>query len=374
MNQIVPVEFHSRLPMPRELVAKDDIDARKWRVLCETTFPNARSSESILMAIDYCRARGLDPFKKPVHIVPMWNSTLGREVETVWPGINEVQITAARTGAWAGMDEPKWGPDIERIFKGRVKDKQTKGWKDVEEAVTFPEWCIVTVHRMVGGAPRAFAEQVYWLEAYSRVGFGSELPTSMWIKRPRGQLHKVAKAASLRAAFPEEGEYTAEEMEGKEIDAGGVVINDEPVRKSSAAAKRDGDWEKFQHDLSDVKSAVGLESLRADYRANVFPTWNKDWQARFEEECEEKLAEFSQGDELEQTLNDSIEIEAAANGKADFVRNCHVIIDEFEDEKTLLDWWNSKEQKAARREHLTTDEVRDMMARTMARRAELVVK
>jgi hypothetical protein len=41
----------------------------------------------------------------------------------------------------------------------------------------------------------------------------------MWIKRPRGQLHKCAKAASLRAAFPEEcGDYAAEGMEGKVID------------------------------------------------------------------------------------------------------------------------------------------------------------
>ena len=46
-------------------------------------------------------------------------------------------------------------------------------------------------------------------------------------------MHKNAKAASLRAAFPEEmgNDYTAEEMEGKETD-GGVVIEAraEPVQ------------------------------------------------------------------------------------------------------------------------------------------------
>jgi hypothetical protein len=49
----------------------------------------------------------------------------------------------------------------------------------------------------------------------------------MWERRKRGQLHKVAKAASLRAAFPEEtgNDYTAEEMSGKEIEAGGIVID-----------------------------------------------------------------------------------------------------------------------------------------------------
>jgi hypothetical protein len=54
--------------------------------------------------------RGLDPFKRPVHIVPVWNSSLGREVETVWPSINELETTAARTGAWAGIDPPDFGP------------------------------------------------------------------------------------------------------------------------------------------------------------------------------------------------------------------------------------------------------------------------
>jgi hypothetical protein len=33
---------------------------------------------------------------------------------------------------------------------------------------------------------------------------------------------KCAKAATLRAAFPEEADYTAEEMEGKVIEADGM--------------------------------------------------------------------------------------------------------------------------------------------------------
>ena len=49
-------------------------------------------------------------------------------------------------------------------------------------------------------------------------GARSEVPTDMWVKRPHGQLLKCAKAASLRAAFPEEADYTAEEMEGKVIE------------------------------------------------------------------------------------------------------------------------------------------------------------
>jgi phage recombination protein Bet len=204
------------------------VTPQQWRVLTDSIFPSAKSAEAVLLAMDYCAARKLDVFKRPVHIVPMWNSSLRREVETVWPGISELQITAARTGQWAGMDEPKWGPVKKRTFKGMVgkDDRQREDTIELE----YPEWCSVTVYRMLGGARHAFCEPVYWEEAYARQG-RTEVPNEMWQKRTRGQLHKVAKAASLRAAFPEEAgnDYVAEEMHGKEIDSGGITIDHEPA-------------------------------------------------------------------------------------------------------------------------------------------------
>lgn len=230
MNAVT--KFQPRLPMPQV----DGIGPDQWRVLTEAIFPSAKSADSIALAISYCRARNLDVFKRPVHIVPMWNSTLRREVETVWPGISELQVTAARTKAWAGMDEPVWGPMTTKTFKGRVK--RGDEWVDATETVTFPEWCSVRVWRIVGNERCGFAEPVFWEEAYSRQG-KSDLPNAMWLKRVRGQLHKVAKAASLRAAFPEEvSDYAAEEMEGKETTGGGVVIDGhvEDVAPASRAA------------------------------------------------------------------------------------------------------------------------------------------
>jgi hypothetical protein len=84
------------------------------------------------------------------------------------------------------------------------------------------------VYRIVSGKRCAFTEEVYWQEAYSTAGGkNSQVPTAMWIKRPKGQLAKCGKAASLRAAFPEECGYAAEEMDGKSIDDShdGSVIN-----------------------------------------------------------------------------------------------------------------------------------------------------
>src|SRR5271165_2187148 len=57
----------------------------------------------------------------------------------------------------------------------------------------------------------------------------------MWAKRPRGQFLKVAKAFSLRAAFPEDADYTAEEMEGRVIEEvethNGIIIENEKIAK-----------------------------------------------------------------------------------------------------------------------------------------------
>ncbi|WP_445368119.1 phage recombination protein Bet [Methylomonas sp. BW4-1] len=231
------------LPMPAVVQQSYGLSEQSWKVLTEVTFPTAKTPEAILMALDYCKARKLDIFKKPVHIVPMWSAALGRNVETVWPSIMEIQTTASRTGVWAGMDRPVWGPDVTKTFTGRYKDDNEQ-WQESSVTVTFPEWVAVTVYRIVGGKRCAFTEEVYWLEAYSTAGGkNSQVPTAMWIKRPKGQLAKCGKAASLRAAFPEECGYAAEEMDGKTLDdvVDGSVIDGEATHWENDAGQA-GDW------------------------------------------------------------------------------------------------------------------------------------
>jgi phage recombination protein Bet len=215
-----------RLAVDNTALAELGLDRNTWRVLTDSIFPSAKTAEGVLLAVRYCQARGLDVLKRPVHVVPMWSKALGREIETIWPGINEVQITASRTGEYAGIDPAKFGPDITRVFQGRARTES--GWQDISVEVTYPEWAEVTVYRLVGGQRCPFSETVFWEEAYSRAGGAtSDVPTAMWIRRPRGQLLKCAKAASLRAAFPEEAGYTAEEMAGKTIEPEDLVVNGE---------------------------------------------------------------------------------------------------------------------------------------------------
>ena len=237
------------LPMPIEASQVYGLSEQSWKVLTEVTFPTAKTAAAIVMALDYCKARKLDIFKKPVHVVPMWSAALGKSVETVWPSIMEIQTTASRTGLWAGMDRPDWGPDVTHTFSGRYKD-DNDNWQESSVTLTFPEWVAVTVYRLVGGRRCAFTEEVYWMESYSRAGGkNSEMPTAMWIKRPKGQLGKCGKAASLRAAFPEECGYAAEEMDGKAIDD----LGENAVLNGSATRVDDNTWQS-QAGSTQVKS------------------------------------------------------------------------------------------------------------------------
>lgn len=187
------------LPVPAQ---QRGIEPHQWNALKQSVFPGA-SDNMILLAVDYCRARRLDPLLKPVHIVKTWDTDKNAYVEGVWPGINLHRTTAARTGTYAGQDEPAFGPDMTRKL----------GTGPVE--TTFPDWCKITVYRMVSGQRVGFTAIAYFTETYARVKDGS--PNSMWRKRPRGQLAKCAEADALRKAFPEEtgGEPTAEEMDGQ---------------------------------------------------------------------------------------------------------------------------------------------------------------
>jgi phage recombination protein Bet len=205
------VTYETRLPRP------STYDPEFWQILCEVIFPHVRNQRSITLAVAYCKQRRLDILKRPVNIVPMWSSELRREVDTIWPSINETQITAARSNEWAGLDAPEYGEMITKTFEGTRKDKDGS-WIDAKITVTFPESAAVTVYRLKQGERYPFTERVLWLEAYGRSG-GSQLPNATWVKRPVMQLTKVAKAAALRAAFPEEDSSpTDEEMRGGMID------------------------------------------------------------------------------------------------------------------------------------------------------------
>ena len=245
----VAVLAPARLPYTgKNILDQFAVKPGDWKVLVEATFPSAKTSEAIVMALAYCRARNLDIFKRPIHIVPMWDRKAGRDgrggyVETVWPGISELRTTAARTGNYAGIDEAEFGPIVERTFTGKVKDYKTEQMVNKSVTMSFPEWCRVTVYRMMpnGERCRFVGPKVKWIESYATIS-GTELPNEMWQDRAEGQVEKCAEAAALRRAFPEElgNDYIAEEMIGRRITddvqaprGGNQTAEDEPPSPDS---------------------------------------------------------------------------------------------------------------------------------------------
>lgn len=194
------------LPPPRlayhpAIEERFGVTKAQWKALVEAIFPLAQSTDSIILALSYCKARNLDPFKKNIHIVPIYNGQLNRMVDTIWPGIGELRTTAFRTGQYAGRGDTIFGPDVKEKI-GSVE-------------ITYPEWAQVIVKRLVDHSPVEFAgPRVYWKETYSATSRKDPSPNSMWQRRPRGQLDKCAEAAALRAAFPEElgNDHTDDEI------------------------------------------------------------------------------------------------------------------------------------------------------------------
>lgn len=194
-------------------------------------YPGAKR-ESIALVLSYCRVNKVDPMTKPVHIVrmkvktgydPVKRQNIEEWRDVLMPGIGDYRIKAARSGEYGGKTEPEFGPV--------VKDKL--GGVDV----SYPQWCKITVHRIVQGQPRAFTAKEYWLENYANDGH-SDKPNYMWKKRAFGQLAKCTEAQALRMAFPEfsGSQPTAEEMEGKEAFAGQTIDYEEPeVRREQHA-------------------------------------------------------------------------------------------------------------------------------------------
>lgn len=184
------------------------IDIATWTALKNAIYPGARD-ESVVMAVDYCRARQLDPLMKPVHLVPM-NVKDGKTGKYEWrdvvmPGIGLYRIQADRPGNYAGAEPPEFGPVVEYSFNnGALK-------------IAVPEYCTFRVNKIIDGRIVQFSATEYWLENYATAGKDSDAPNAMWKKRPRGQIAKCAEAQALRRGWPELGSQpTAEEMEGKE--------------------------------------------------------------------------------------------------------------------------------------------------------------
>ena len=239
MNDMVKISIPSLAMSEEELI----------KVLQGSLYPGAQP-ESIKLVIGYCKAGSFDPMQKPVHIVPMSVKTGGKKQngddeyamrDVIMPGVGLYRTLAARTGEYAGMTEPEFGPAKTLNFSASEWVADAKGkrsQKRYDATLEYPEWCKVTVRRIVSGHVVEFSAKEYWLENYATAGKTTSAPNAMWKKRPFGQIAKCAEAQALRKGFPEAGaEPTADEMAGKSLDDGVVIEHQQIEQKEEKKAE-----------------------------------------------------------------------------------------------------------------------------------------
>jgi phage recombination protein Bet len=263
MTETAPTSSQIQEPQLPAPVARRGISEAVWRTLRNSVYPGA-SSESVVAVIDYCRARGLDPLKRPCHIVPMQvkdaRTGASQWRDVIMRSIDELRITASRTGVYAGQDEPAFGSIIEYL------------------GLRVPEWCRVTVYRLVDDQRVPFYATEYFVEACATSRdreTGEVRLTPIWQRRPRAQLAKCAEAQALRRAFPEElgGERAIEQAHAADDDgspqsAQSIEVED-PIAYLSGAHTVDdlqARWHVIKRQAAGAEIPVALEAKYFDRR------------------------------------------------------------------------------------------------------------
>lgn len=231
-------------------VENNEINASVWSTLKNSLYKGAKD-DSIQMVIEYCKACKLDPMQKPVHIVPLWDKHTKSMQDTIMPGIGLYRIQAARSNKYAGVSEPEYGDTVNTTLGG--------------VSISYPEWCKVTVKKLVGNNIVEFTAKEYWLENYATARKDSEAPNAMWLKRPFGQLAKCSEAQALRKAFPEiiTQQPTAEEMEGKSFTENTKTVAENNTSQNSLERYLENEETKVEviQDEAVLKKYFALQEL-----------------------------------------------------------------------------------------------------------------
>ncbi len=155
-------------------------------------------------------------------------------------------------------------------------------------------------------------------------------------------------------------------------DGEGAAEVDAPKRKSSAALKREGVWEKLEHELSECGSEVAVNRLQKSYETTEYKTWNQTYRDQADELFDKAREEFAKAPgealTLREQLEGSVEAEKAGEPqtRAEYIQWAHETIAALESSEFIASWWKA-EAAARKRFRLTPAEETDLHARAKER-------
>lgn len=226
MGNVVPVKTNA-------LIGGDEL-----KVLRDSLFRGFTDAE-VNYSVAICNQLQLNPLLKQIHFVK--RNTKNGPVITAQTGIDGFRLTAERTGAYAGSDEP--------IYEYDAKDKKR------------PLKATVTVYKMMQGQRCAFTASARWDEYYQATG-------GQWEKMPHVMLSKCAEALALRKAFPAELSALRSDEEMQQADGPSKadtvqkkVLAEEPKDIETTAAVVEPESESEQEPQQEFDEPMPICSL-----------------------------------------------------------------------------------------------------------------
>lgn len=243
-NEQKEVRIIEKVIENREIAPQDAFGklTRPQLELLKRTIAKGASDDELRLFIQVCKGAQLNPFLKQVHLVPRWDSKIGKEVRAIQVSIDGFRSIAESSGKYAGNDDP--------IFEG---EQDIEIGKENAKKIQVPLKATVTVYKIVEGQRYGFTATARWPEYYPgpKVGF-------QWHIRPYTMLGKCAEALALRKAFPKllSGMYSTEEMD--------------------KTAQVDKESEKSQKKFSSASDAINSASIEEleDYKKKIEKSYN----------------------------------------------------------------------------------------------------